>query len=199
MSQNQLELVNKITESKFWTGDRQDTLALLAEFTGTPFAKKKTSGLKKVKDKGQTASKPAKKMGIEGKTMTELKEMCRESKITGFSKLKRTELVELVKKHLAESKPVIVPPKVLDEVVPEAASAAPVPSRERCNSDISDKDDVHEPDSEDEDLADSGIPAKMNESLWEDNLLGEDETEDYSTSTQAASTIKSNLVAEGYD
>uniref|UniRef100_A0A6C0K8X5 Rho termination factor-like N-terminal domain-containing protein n=1 Tax=viral metagenome TaxID=1070528 RepID=A0A6C0K8X5_9ZZZZ len=185
-SQTQLELVNRITESKFWSGTRNDTLELLAEYTGRPLPGKKAT--KKIKDKAPTTKKN-KKMGLDSKTMPQLKALCKERGITGYSKMKKDGLLDLINKNAAvTSAPAVVPAEVPN-----------VPGRTRCDSVVSDTDDdAHEPDSEDDELNDSEIPPKDNDILWGD-FPGDEESEDFSRPPPSTEIIENNLVAEDYD
>lgn len=185
-SQTQLDLVNRITESKFWSGTRNDTLELLAEYTGRPLPGKKTAS-KKIKDKAQTTKKP-KKMGLDAKTIPQLKALCKERGITGYSKLKKDGLLQLINKNtdVATAAPGV------------PAEAPKVPGRTRCDSVVSDTDDAHQPDSDDEELLDSEIPPQETEILWGD-LAGEEESEDFSRPPPSNEILESNLVAEDYD
>lgn len=195
-SQAQLDLVNRITESKFWSGTRNDTLELLAEYTGRPLPGKKTAP-KKIKDKAQTTKK-TKKMGLDAKTIRQLKALCKERGITGYSKLKKDGLLELINKNTNVATEVPSVPAAAPDAPDAPAEAQKVSGRTRCDSVVSDTDDAHEPDSDDDELLDSEISSKDKEVLWGD-FPGDEESEDFSRPPLSNEVLENNLVAEDYD
>jgi len=214
-SKDHKAMLDLIVESQYWTGTRDDATELLATHLanhGGKLVKRKQPPLKptskSIKEKQIVKSKQ--KMGISDKNITELKGLCREYGIKGFSKLKKQGLVDAIEVHLATLKPTT-------EVADQEQSAAPAPSPVVDDTDldapepepetklptanvesVEDEDDSHHPDSDDELLLETDTPTVEPEPpMWGD--LSDGDVDYESSAKVTAALVGNNIFAEDYE